>query len=145
MEYTWKSWLNRRTMAYLHPNPFYQGMARMLLLGQEVLCREWDTFLGCVCWFPKGTSIAWRYMRVLACRSWSRTWGTFPYIVRGFGYIVSFWSSLLRCALAGWHEMKCAPNAHRACVARITSTAIFWLCNGGLRLPPGTWWSATKR
>eukprot|EP00752_Nemacystus_decipiens_P011546 g10252.t1 len=35
MEHTWKSHLNRRTMAYLHPNPFYHGVARMLLLEQK--------------------------------------------------------------------------------------------------------------
>ena len=40
MEHTWKSHLNRRTMAYLHPNPFYHGVARMLLLDQKVLCER---------------------------------------------------------------------------------------------------------
>ncbi|CAM9450103.1 unnamed protein product [Pylaiella littoralis] len=35
MERTWKSHLNRRTMAYLHPNPFYYGLVRMLLVDHE--------------------------------------------------------------------------------------------------------------
>eukprot|EP00903_Cladosiphon_okamuranus_P019123 g17595.t1 len=35
MERTWKSHLHRRSMAYLHPNPFYRGVARMLLLQQR--------------------------------------------------------------------------------------------------------------
>lgn len=36
MEHTWKSSLNRHTMAYLNPNPFYLGVARMLLIDHEV-------------------------------------------------------------------------------------------------------------
>ena len=45
MEHTWKSHLNRRTMAYLHPNPFYHGVARMLLLEQEVRGEIGEGFL----------------------------------------------------------------------------------------------------
>lgn len=36
MEHTWKSSINRHTMDYLHPNPFYLGVVRMLLVGHEV-------------------------------------------------------------------------------------------------------------
>lgn len=36
MEHTWKSHLNRRAMAYLHPNPFFYGVVRMLLVDHEV-------------------------------------------------------------------------------------------------------------
>lgn len=36
MERTWKSHINRPTMAFLHPNPFYYGLVRMLLVNQKV-------------------------------------------------------------------------------------------------------------
>lgn len=47
MDHAWKSELDRGTMAYLRPNPFYMGLVRMLLSENKVgsllrVCRNAD-------------------------------------------------------------------------------------------------------
>lgn len=46
MEYTWKSAIERDSMVYLRPNPFYEGVVRIIMNEQKVKQAMLSALLG---------------------------------------------------------------------------------------------------